>query len=396
MDKGTIIYLGGFELPDKNAAAHRVVANAKIFCELGYKVCFIGISNVVSDKKIKKEVFFGFDSWSIPYPQNRIDWLKYISGPSALFELLKEQLRLNKVVGVVCYNYPAMAQLRIKRLCKSSNIRVISDATEWYDTSSGNILHRLVKFIDTSLRMLWVNQRVDGIITTSKYLTSFYRRRGKLVVELPTLFDAARFKSPLVRDSNLIKFIYVGSPFDSGRVNKHRSNLKERLDVCVEIFYQLYKIGENFKFSIYGVTEEEYLKVFSEHACILQEMQGCVSFNGRQPHQLVLEKIASSDFSIFFRDKTRVTMAGFPSKLAESVSCGTPVISNVMVSLENYEEAEGLFLAKRGEELELVKKLLRLTSAEINVIKQSTYLSGTFDYKNYTLQVASFFDEIGV
>ncbi|NUT90382.1 hypothetical protein HNO91_28520, partial [Pseudomonas corrugata] len=99
MDKGTIIYLGGFELPDKNAAAHRVVANAKIFCELGYKVCFIGISNVVSDKKIKKEVFFGFDSWSIPYPQNRIDWLKYISGPSALFELLKEQLRLNKVVG---------------------------------------------------------------------------------------------------------------------------------------------------------------------------------------------------------------------------------------------------------------------------------------------------------
>ena len=27
-EKGTVLYVGGFELPDKNAAAHRVVNNA--------------------------------------------------------------------------------------------------------------------------------------------------------------------------------------------------------------------------------------------------------------------------------------------------------------------------------------------------------------------------------
>ena len=42
MSLGTILYVGNFELPDKNAAAHRVVNNAKIFRELGYRVALLG------------------------------------------------------------------------------------------------------------------------------------------------------------------------------------------------------------------------------------------------------------------------------------------------------------------------------------------------------------------
>ena len=40
-----IIYWGGFELPDKNAAAHRVMANAKLFRQFGYEVVFLGMSS---------------------------------------------------------------------------------------------------------------------------------------------------------------------------------------------------------------------------------------------------------------------------------------------------------------------------------------------------------------
>ena len=41
-----IIYIGGFELPDKNAAAHRVLGNAKILRELGYKVILIEFNSL--------------------------------------------------------------------------------------------------------------------------------------------------------------------------------------------------------------------------------------------------------------------------------------------------------------------------------------------------------------
>ena len=36
MSKGTIIYYGGFTLPDKSAAANRVVSNGKIFLTVGF------------------------------------------------------------------------------------------------------------------------------------------------------------------------------------------------------------------------------------------------------------------------------------------------------------------------------------------------------------------------
>ena len=44
--KKAILYIGGFELPDKNAAAQRVVANGKLFTELGYSVYYIGVLRI--------------------------------------------------------------------------------------------------------------------------------------------------------------------------------------------------------------------------------------------------------------------------------------------------------------------------------------------------------------
>lgn len=397
MSKGTIVYIGGFELPDKNAAAHRVLANGKILQELGYEVAFVGVDSARSaGKELLRHDFLGFECWSVSYPVGIVAWLKYILGLATILRFLQRN-RVAKVVGVICYNYPAVAQARIKFLCQRAGIKMIADATEWYDSSAGSLIHRAIKFVDTSLRMHIVHRLADGVITTSKYLTEFYGRRGKVTVELPTLFDAEKFQPPPQRENISRKhFIYVGSPFDAGRVNKARSNLKERLDVCIEIYYQLYTAGEDFCFEIYGIGADDYLHVFPEHASMLQEMAQCTAFRGKQPNQLVLKRIAECDFSIFFRDETRVTLAGFPSKLAESISCGTPVISNKMVSLDNYAQNVGLFLAARGEELALIKQAMAFSPVEINAIKQRAYHSRTFDYRNYVGNVATFMAKVEV
>jgi len=397
MSKGTIIYVGGFELPDRNAAAHRVLSNGKILRELGYEVVFVGVDSARSvGAELLRREYFGFECWSVPYPKGVVAWLKYILGLSTIIKFLQKK-RPAKVVGVICYNYPSVAQGRIKLICRRAGMKMIADATEWYDASAGSLIHRIIKFTDTSLRMHIIHRLADGVITTSKYLTAFYDRKGKATVELPTLFDADKFQSPSPReDISRKRFIYVGSPFDAGRVNKTRSNLKERLDVCIEVFSQLYSAGEDFRFEIYGIDAKDYLHVFPEHSDMLQEMARCVVFKGKQPNQLVLKRIAECDFSIFFRDETRVTLAGFPSKLAESICCGTPVVSNEMVSLEDHAQSVGLFLAARGEELALIKKVMALSPREINAVKQCSYQSRTFDYRNYIDKVAAFMAEVGV
>lgn len=397
MSKGTIIYIGGFELPDKNAAAHRVLANGKIMRELGYEVVFVGVDSARSTgTELLRHDYFNFECWSVPYPVGGAAWLKYILGLTTILKFLQEN-RSTKIVGVICYNYPAVAQGRIKFLCQRTGVKMIADATEWYDASAGNLIRRIIKLLDTSLRMHVIHRLADGVITTSKYLTEFYDRRGKATVELPTLFDAEKFQLPPHRENVLRKhFIYVGSPFDVGRVNKARTNLKERLDVCIEVFYKMYTAGEDFCFEIYGIGADDYLHVFPEHAAMLREMAQCTMFKGRQPNQLVLKRIAECDFSIFFRDETRVTLAGFPSKLAESISCGTPVVSNKMVSLEKYAKSTGLFLASPGEEFDLIKRVMSFSPAEVNAIKQRSYYSRTFDYRNYIDRVAAFMAEVEV
>ena len=47
-----ILYIGGFELPDKNAAAHRVLAIAKALRDGGIEVIFLGVSKSNNERDV--------------------------------------------------------------------------------------------------------------------------------------------------------------------------------------------------------------------------------------------------------------------------------------------------------------------------------------------------------
>jgi glycosyltransferase involved in cell wall biosynthesis len=49
-----------------------------------------------------------------------------------------------------------------------------------------------------------------------------------------------------------------------------------------------------------------------------------------------MEAIRSADFSVFLRERSRVTTAGFPTKFVESMAVGTPVITTITSDLEQY------------------------------------------------------------
>ena len=49
-----ILYIGRFELPDKEATANRVVANAKLLRDLGHEVVLAGWSTEVEFSEIWK------------------------------------------------------------------------------------------------------------------------------------------------------------------------------------------------------------------------------------------------------------------------------------------------------------------------------------------------------
>ena len=301
MKKKIILYVGGFELPDKNAAAQRCISNAKIFRDLGYEVILLGIHKMDKSPLIKSE-YYGFTCWSIPYPNSAKAWLKKIISFNQVDYLLEHEYR-NQVFAVICYNHPAISQYRIKKVAKKNGALTLADVTEWYSASGNKFFHKIIKWLDTSLRMRVVNFLMDGLITTSNYLTHFYKGK-KILVELPTLYDKQRIDLPEWDSrknlSGCYILLYAGSPFDVRQAVKNRSSVKERLDLIIHSLFNLSAEGVNFRLNIFGVTKEDYLMVYPDDSDKLDTLKKQVSFKGRCAHETILENIMESDFSIFF------------------------------------------------------------------------------------------------
>lgn len=394
-----IIYVGSFEFPDKNAAALRVMGNAKIFKEIGYEVVFLGIDKTSSRENVVTHYksFSGFDCWTVNYPDDLISWLFYITNVSVIKHIIEKYYR-GRVVAVINYNHPAISQLRTLWWCRKHGIKHIAEITEWYDSSAGPLVWRVVKKIDTALRMYWVNSLEDGLITTSSYLTEFYRNRGLKTIEIPSLYDCNSVSEIgfVVPSDDLLKMVYVCSPLNPKMINKDRSNLKERLDVIISSLYQMHLENYDFQLDVYGNTENEYLEVFSEHTEILEVLRNKLKFYGLTPNKIVRKRVASADFMIFIRDVNRVTMAGFPFKVSESISLGTPIITNTMSNMKLYENSGCIFSADRGDELTTLKKAAKLNSAQKQKLKKHCKESRLFHYSNYQQEVKLIFSKIGI
>ncbi len=398
--KKTIIYIGGFELPDKNAAAQRVLSNAKIFRELGFNVVFIGMDktlpSTVHIEKTKSEVE-GFEFWSLPYPSNKKLWLRYITSTEYLKYIITQ---VENVYAIVCYNYPALAQYRVNIMCKQKKIYCIADATEWYESSGGGILFNTIKWLDTNFRMRYVHLKVDGIITVSTYLTHFYKEKNCTIVELPTLYDIKKFNF-IIKDEGkdkTVKLMYAGSAFNLERVDKDRSNIKDRLDKIISTLDKVYASQTNFILDIYGLTEKNYLAVFPKHREILQKLKQHIVFHGRQPHTKIIESIQKSDFTIFIRNLDRVIEAGFPSKFSESISYGTPVISNMISNIEPFiiEGKNGFILSLKDEDARIAQMItiLKINNQEIRRMKHYCSIHKIFDYREYITPVNKFLQKL--
>jgi glycosyltransferase involved in cell wall biosynthesis len=345
MSKGTIIYVGGFELPDMNAAAHRVMSNAKLFRKLGYSVVFIGTSK---DPKLNKDILStkqvanGFTYFQAPYPKSKKEWFKHLYSIDEFLFVIK---KYRNIKAVICYNYQALAFERIRKYCVKNNIKVISDCTEWYGKSEGNIVFRLIKYLDTTLRMKVINKKVDSLIVVSKYLRKYYGNKDAVVI--PTLVERKNENNSNYHTVNeTTKLIYAGIPFRLGKTLKERHLAKDRLDIAIKLLYSSYQKGLKFKFEIYGITKEEYVEVLPEDKFMIDKMENQISFYGRCSNIEVQKNISKADFSVLIRDDNKTTKAGFPTKFAESLSLGVPVITTKTSDLETYlfEEKNGFFL----------------------------------------------------
>lgn len=363
--RGYLLYVGGFVLPDKSAAAQRVLANAKLFREVGYETIFLNYSTEV--KKPWLTEYLGFKCFECPGEE-------WDSARADIDRVVEVMGCIDNLFAVVAYNYPALGLHRLQKICKSRGCKCIGDVTEWYSAMDVSLAKRLPKAIDIVWRMRLLNKKCDALIVISDYLERYYS--GMVTLNLPPLVDSRDAKWPTAagESESAISMVYAGSP----------SRTKERLDLICEA---VAKLPENaaFKLIVVGVTEDQYRRIYSS----APPCSDRISFLGRLSHDETIQVVAKSTYAVIVRDDNRVTRAGFPSKFVESLACGTPVISNDNSCICKYIREDGCGWVVNADNL--------LDDLEAIVRKRPPVVSGDlFDFLNYVEPARDFFEEIGL
>ncbi len=362
-----IIYTGIFAEPENNAAGKRVYGNALILESLGYDVLMLG--------KTQDENYSGRKHYSgnisfESYPEyGRIKYKGYIA---YLKKKIEEQVE--KPVCIIRYGAPGLSVYdnEVLKLAHRMGLKVIADVVDWLSADGGNILFNTVKTYDNYMEKAVYNTKSDGVIAISSYLGNYYKKKVKNVVVIPPVVKEYRKNEAR---NNVIQIMYAGSPFRLGLKVKDVHKIKDRLDLAVVSLAKVYRKGLcNFKFKIYGITKEQYLLAFPEQVEILEEVGDAIEFFGRRPMDEIQDELTRSDFSILLREVTRGTTAGFPTKVVESMSCGTPMITTRTSDLENYiEDGKNGFFVEIEDREKLVEQLTRIISlnqGEVRRIKE--------------------------
>jgi glycosyltransferase involved in cell wall biosynthesis len=360
-----VLYIGGFNLPDKNAAAQRVMAIAKLLRDLGHEVQLVGLGQALESFEHD-----GFNCINLPYPSNGRQWLKYLTSIHHYLPFLEQQPQL-----VIAYNHPALALKRLYEYGKKQGIKTLSDCTEWYEPQ-GNVFFKLIKGWDINQRMYRVHPRLDGIITISRFLDDFYVSKGMKTLLLPPLVDKREKKwtSELKPSDSVIRLLYAGAPAGS----------KDRLDFVINALSRIASTGRRFKLDIFGITEEQYKAAYLNGRN--EQIPAFVDFMGRIPHESVIQQLRQADFQIFIRENHLANKAGFPTKFVETVSAGTIVLTNASSNLKDYMiEGVNSYELDISNEESLFNSLMKpLALSKDDIIKQKqTIDKEMFDYRKF-------------
>lgn len=312
---GTIVCAGNFELPDRNAAAHRVVNNARLFRSFGLETVFQGTTRTEEyfEGPRKTDNDFGFDMYERCYPRSTAQWAAQIFDVGDLKALVSAY---PETAAVILYNTQYSTLLAAKKAFKPLGIKVIYDCTEWNSFTEGSALKRAVKTLDSRLIENRLTHACDGVIAVSSTMAKKYGDKKPLIV-LPPLVDLSDgiWRQPKLEHERFT-FCYAGSPSD-----------KDRLDILLDAFSGLDK--NETELLIIGVSREEYGS---------GSVPSNVTLLGRLSHEETVRQILSCGCFVFLREPTRRNTAGFPTKFVEAFTCGVPIITTNVSDIADYAD----------------------------------------------------------
>jgi glycosyltransferase involved in cell wall biosynthesis len=383
VEKQKIVYVGPFSFPNGGAAARRILGNAKSLRAAGYNV-IIG-SGQLSDNKTEYTMD-RFDDFEVHSLGERtaenlpsfLKNLKYLSIGKKTITWLDNMVVKPSVI--ILYSGYSPYFMRLLPWCKKNNVKLVFDAVEWYEATSTFKAILSPYYWNIELAMRYYSVKTGNIIAISSYLKKYYESKKASVIVVPPTIDTNAFLVNIPEKiSTKLVIAYTGTP-------GHKDLFNNYLEAIIRTDFS----GERIIFKVAGLTVEDILKYPAlRERNIEKEFPGCIATVGVVSHSHAIDVVGQADFSVLLRKPTRVAQAGFPTKVVESLTVGTPVIANLTSDLQHYlKDGENSFVCNDytpDSLIEVLEKILKLSNNEINEMrtKARNTAESYFDYRIY-------------
>lgn len=291
--------------------------------------------------------------------------------------------KMERADAIVACAMPTSTLKFLIQYTKRNHVILIHDAVEWYSAEE----FRFGRF-DRLYRKKekWMRKLLPGncrIISISQYLKNYFESVGNKSVYIPSIIDTRKYQySPKCNDGK-IKIVYAGTPLRKDYLSvalKGISDLSidkiKRLEIII-MGVSLNQANEN------GITQS-----------ILDKLGNSIAFLGKVPREEVFENLGKANFSVLLRPADqRYAKAGFPTKVPESMTVGTPVICNFSSDLEDYltDEDNCVRVDECSAEAmtESMNRVFGYDSAQLEAIavKSAHTAKERFDYRLYIPEV---------
>lgn len=323
----SVLFIGSLELPDQSANATRIINLAKLFNSCGKKVFLMGTrfhSEVILQGKYE-----GFN-------YSHVDATNYLSISKIKRMKYLEKLWINTLEKfwekehfdiIVVSDFINQNNSFIIKFARKRNVAIVYNSVEWYQKNNEVFvgIGGKVKFLYNRYNLIVQHVKMKNIIGISSLLTNYYKSKKCNSIRIPTIVDKNKYLFTRETKNKKVIISYAGAP-------ARKDYITNAIKALILLNFEEKK---KIELHLYGVNIEqlEILGISKKTICELEEI---LFLHGRIPHSEIQNKIASSDFTILLRPNLRYANAGFPTKVGESMMCGTPVIANHTSDLALY------------------------------------------------------------
>lgn len=373
--------------PFGSAMAGRIVSFCKLFKESKHDVYVISLHSEGNIDINKKNIYEGIE-YEVLSSKDRTSVETFV-GDSIFISRIKEYFE-NNYVDIVFAVSVHIKYTELYKLCKKYNKPLIIEQCEWYDSSSykfGKLDPRYIRFTN-NIKNNYI--KADGVISISRYLDNYYLSKGANSIRIPSIFDVKNTRIIESYPSNKIKLMYGGNT----------SKSKDMILPIIEALSLKGEYKEKIQFDIYGASKSKLKKSLNEKGYLLDELSDIVFVHGYVSREEFVEALGSADYQIFIKPYRRSSDACFPTKLAESMAYGTPVIANNTGDISLFlHDGENGYICDDCTSVSIEKTLLRIID-----LSRSDYLKlrekarktaeSSFDYRIYIEKTENFINNI--